>query len=101
MAAYRTSIICYQSTQPDGRTMRSAFTLIELTVTLCILSILSAIALPRAQSFLDSIRLRGDDIELETWLSTARHLQIPRSNLDKQGLASNPANVEVTAGDDT
>ena len=35
--------------------MRHAFTIIELTVTLCILSILSAIAIPWAGSILDRV----------------------------------------------
>ena len=58
--------------------MRHAFTLIELTVTLCILSILSAIAIPRAERFLDSIHVRGAVIEIESLFSTARHLAIAR-----------------------
>jgi prepilin-type N-terminal cleavage/methylation domain-containing protein len=58
--------------------MRQAFTLIELTVTLCILSILSAIAIPRASRFLDGIHVRAATIEIESLFSTARHLAIAR-----------------------
>ena len=58
--------------------MRHAFTLIELTVTLCILSILSAIAIPRAGRFLDGIHVRGAVIEIESLFSTARHMAIAR-----------------------
>jgi prepilin-type N-terminal cleavage/methylation domain-containing protein len=58
--------------------MRHAFTLIELTVTLCILSILSAIAVPRAGRFLDGIHVRGAVIEIESLFSTARHIAIAR-----------------------
>jgi len=58
--------------------MRHAFTLIELTVTLCILSILSAIAVPRAGTFLDAIHVRGAVIEIESIFSTARHMAIAR-----------------------
>ena len=58
--------------------MRHAFTLIELTVTLCILSILSAIAIPRAGRLLDGIRVRGAVIEIESLFSTARHIAIAR-----------------------
>jgi prepilin-type N-terminal cleavage/methylation domain-containing protein len=58
--------------------MRRAFTLIELTVTLCILSILSAIAIPRAGRFLDRIHVRGAVIEIESLFSTARHVAIAR-----------------------
>jgi prepilin-type N-terminal cleavage/methylation domain-containing protein len=58
--------------------MRRAFTLIELTVTLCILSILSAIAIPRAAKLLDGIHVRGAVIEIESLFSTARHIAIAR-----------------------
>ena len=58
--------------------MRHAFTLIELTVTLCILSILSAIAIPRAGRFLDRIQVHGAVIEIESLFSTARHMAIAR-----------------------
>ncbi|MEA2762159.1 MAG: hypothetical protein QOD47_1443 [Gemmatimonadaceae bacterium] len=58
--------------------MRHAFTLIELTVTLCILSILSAIAVPRAGRLLDGIHVRGATIQIESLFSTARHLAIAR-----------------------
>ena len=58
--------------------MRHAFTLVELTVTLCILSILSAIAISRAGSFLDRIQVRGALIEIESLFSTARHIAIAR-----------------------
>jgi prepilin-type N-terminal cleavage/methylation domain-containing protein len=58
--------------------MRYAFTLIEITVTLCILSILSAIAIPRAGRLLDSIHVRGATIEIESLFSAARHIAIAR-----------------------
>ena len=58
--------------------MRHAFTLIELTLTLCILSILSAITIPRAGRFLDAIHVRGAVIEIESLFSNARHLAIAR-----------------------
>ena len=58
--------------------MRHAFTLIELTVTLLILSILSAIAVPRAGRFLDAIQVRGAVIAIESLFSTARHMAIAR-----------------------
>jgi len=58
--------------------MRHGFTFIEVTVTLCILSILSAIAIPRAGQFLDGIHVRGAVIEIESLFSTARHTAIAR-----------------------
>jgi len=59
--------------------MRKAFTLIELAVTLCILSILSAIAVPFAGRLLDGIYVHGAVIEIESLFSTARHLAIARA----------------------
>jgi prepilin-type N-terminal cleavage/methylation domain-containing protein len=56
--------------------LRHAFTLIELTVTICILSILSAIAIPRAGRLLDGIHVRGAVIEIESLFSAARHIAI-------------------------
>jgi prepilin-type N-terminal cleavage/methylation domain-containing protein len=58
--------------------MRRAFTLIEITVTLCILSILSAIAVPRAAKFLDGIHVHGAVMEVESLFSAARHMAIAR-----------------------
>jgi prepilin-type N-terminal cleavage/methylation domain-containing protein len=58
--------------------MRHAFTLIELTVTLCILSILSAMALPRVGRFLDGIHVRGAVTEIESLFGAARHIAIAR-----------------------
>ncbi|HEV7837226.1 MAG TPA: prepilin-type N-terminal cleavage/methylation domain-containing protein [Gemmatimonadaceae bacterium] len=58
--------------------MRRAFTLVEITVTLCILSILSAIAIPRTARILDGIHVRGAVIEIESLFSTARHIAIAR-----------------------
>lgn len=60
--------------------MRHAFTMIELTVTICILSILSAIAVPRVGEFLDRIHVRGAVVEIESLFSTARHIAIARSS---------------------
>jgi prepilin-type N-terminal cleavage/methylation domain-containing protein len=81
--------------------MRPAFTLIELTVTLCILSILSAIAVPRAETFLDAIRVRGAVTEIESLFSTARHLAIARGAQITVGIDSSRATISVSAGEDT
>ena len=61
--------------------MRLAFTIFELAITLCILSILSAIAIPRAGRLLDSIHAHGAATEVETLFSVARHLAIARGAL--------------------
>jgi len=59
--------------------VRRAFTIIELTVTLCILSILSAIAIPWAGRMLDSVRVRSAGVEIESLFSAARHIAIARA----------------------
>ena len=58
---------------------RVAFTLVELTITLCIVSILSAIAVPGVGKLLDSIHVNGAVVEIGSIFGTARHLAISRS----------------------
>jgi prepilin-type N-terminal cleavage/methylation domain-containing protein len=59
--------------------MRAAFTMIELTITLCIMSILSAIAVPGAGRLLDSIHVNGAVVEITSLFGAARHLAIARA----------------------
>ena len=61
--------------------MRHAFTVVELTITLCILSVLSAIAVPWAGKLLDRVHVRGAVLEIESVFSAARHIAIARSAL--------------------
>lgn len=81
--------------------MRYGLTLIELAVTLCILSILSAIALPAAGRFLDAIHVRGAVMEIESTFSTARHLAIARGGQVAVDIDTSRATVAVSAGEDT
>jgi prepilin-type N-terminal cleavage/methylation domain-containing protein len=78
--------------------MQHAFTLIELTVTLCILSILSAIAIPRAGRFLDGIHVRGAVIEIESLFSTARHMAIARGAQTTVEIDTASQAIYVSAG---
>ena len=57
---------------------RRGFNIIELTIVLAIVAILSAIVLPRAAGFIDSIEVRGAVTEIESLFSTARHSAISR-----------------------
>jgi prepilin-type N-terminal cleavage/methylation domain-containing protein len=59
--------------------VRHAFTILELAVTLCILSILSAIAIPWAGGILDRVKVRGAAMEIESLFSAARHIAIARA----------------------
>ena len=58
--------------------MRLGFTVVELMITLCIVAILSTIALPRVQGLLDSIHVRGAVVEIESTFGAARHIAIAR-----------------------
>ena len=81
--------------------MRHAFTVIELTVTLFILSILSAIAIPRAGRFLDRIHVRGAVVEIESLFSTARHIAIARSAQATVDIDTLEQTIYVSVGRDT
>jgi prepilin-type N-terminal cleavage/methylation domain-containing protein len=81
--------------------MRSAFTLIELAVTLCILSILSAIAIPFAGRLLDGIYVQGAVIEIESLFSTARHMAIARAAQTTVEIDTARRAIRISAGDDT
>jgi prepilin-type N-terminal cleavage/methylation domain-containing protein len=81
--------------------MRYAFTLIELTVTLCILSILSAIAVPLAGRLLDGIYVHGAVIEIESLFSTARHIAIARAGQTTVEIDTATRTVQISTGSDT
>lgn len=81
--------------------MRHAFTIIELTVTLCILSILSAIAIPWAGKVLDRVRVRGAAIEIESLFSAARHIAIARAAQATVDIDTVAQSINVSVGGDT
>ena len=58
--------------------VRSGFTFFELIVTLSVLSVLSAIAIPRVGRLLDSIHVHGAAVEVESTFGAARHIAIAR-----------------------
>ena len=75
--------------------------IIELTIALVIAAILSAIALPRAGWFLDSMEVRGAVTEIDALFSLARHVAIARAV--QASLDIDPARgvVSVHVGADT
>ncbi len=81
--------------------MRPAFTIFELMLTFCILSILSAIAMPRAGRLLDSIHVRGAATEIESLFSVARHLAIARGALATVNVDLARHAMYVSVGEDT
>jgi prepilin-type N-terminal cleavage/methylation domain-containing protein len=81
--------------------MRAAFTLIELTITLGIASILSAIAFPRVGRVIDSIKVNGAVTEISSLFSTARHTAIARSIRTTVEIDTARRVVSVLAGEET
>ena len=81
--------------------MRAAFTLIELTITLCIMSILSAIAMPGAGRLLDSIHVNGAVVEITSLFGAARHLAIARSAQASVEIDTANRVIRVLSGGDT
>jgi prepilin-type N-terminal cleavage/methylation domain-containing protein len=81
--------------------MRNAFTIVELIVTLCILGILSAIAMPWAGELLDKVRVRGAVIEIESTFSGARHIAIARSAQTTVDIDTVAQAIYVSVGIDT
>jgi prepilin-type N-terminal cleavage/methylation domain-containing protein len=80
---------------------RHAFTVIELTVTVCILCVLSAIAMPLSGTLLDRVRVRGAVVEIQSLFSAARHLAIARSSQATVEVDTTAQAVYVIIGVDT
>jgi prepilin-type N-terminal cleavage/methylation domain-containing protein len=81
--------------------MRHAFTIVELTVTICILGVLSAIAVPWAGELLDRARVRGAVVEIESTFSGARHIAIARSAQTTVDIDTVAQAIYVSVGVDT
>jgi prepilin-type N-terminal cleavage/methylation domain-containing protein len=81
--------------------VRHAFTIIELTITLCILSVLSAIAMPWAGKLLDRVRVRGAVVEIEATFGGARHIAIARSAQTVVDIDTVNQAIHVSIGTDT
>jgi prepilin-type N-terminal cleavage/methylation domain-containing protein len=91
-----------QATMAEGAApLRHAFTIIELTVTLCILSVLSAIAMPWASKLLDRVHVRGGVMATESLFSAARHTAIARSTQTTVDIDTATQTVYVSVGADT
>ena len=81
--------------------IRRAFTVIELTVTVCILCVLSAIAMPLAGKLLDRVRVHGAVVEIQSLFSAARHIAIARSSQATVEVDTVAQTIYVTVGVDT
>ncbi len=81
--------------------MRAAFTLIELMITLGIVSILSAITIPKAGRFLDGIHVSGAVREIAALFNTARHIAIARSSRTLVEIDAAARTIHVVIDGDT
>jgi len=81
--------------------VRHAFTIVELIVTICILGVLSAIAVPWAGDLLDRARVRGAVVEIESLFSGARHIAIARSAQAAVDIDTVAQRISVSVGTDT
>ncbi|HEX9310441.1 MAG TPA: prepilin-type N-terminal cleavage/methylation domain-containing protein [Gemmatimonadaceae bacterium] len=81
--------------------MRHAFTVIELALTLCILSILSAIAMPWAGKLLDRVHVRAAVVQIESLFGSARHIAIARATQTTVDIDTAAQTIYVSVGLDT
>jgi prepilin-type N-terminal cleavage/methylation domain-containing protein len=81
--------------------VRHAFTILELTVTVCILSILSAIAIPWAGGILDRVKVRSAAMEIESLFSAARHIAIARAAQTTVEIDPAAQSINVSVESDT
>src|SRR5215216_5447716 len=81
--------------------MRHAFTILELTLTMLILSVLSAIAMPSIGKLLDRVHVRSAVLEIESLFSSARHIAIARSAQSTVDIDTIARTISVSVGTDT
>jgi prepilin-type N-terminal cleavage/methylation domain-containing protein len=81
--------------------MRHAFTIVELIVVICILGVLTAIAVPWAGNLLDRVRVRGAVVEVESLFNGARHMAIARSAQATVDIDTLAQVISVSVGSDT
>jgi prepilin-type N-terminal cleavage/methylation domain-containing protein len=81
--------------------VRPAFTIIEIIVTICVLSILSAIAIPWAGEVLDRVRVRSAATEIQSVFGAARHIAIARAAQATVDIDTAARSIAVSVGRDT
>ena len=77
---------------------RMAFTLVETTVVIALIAALTAITIPRASGFIDSIEVRGAVTEIESMFSLARHSAIARGSQVTLAIDAAARTLSVAAG---
>lgn len=81
--------------------MRRGTTIIELALSLSIVSILSVIAYPRIGRLMDGIHVRGTVTEIHSLFTAARHHAITRSERITVQIDTARGSIAVLAGTDT
>ena len=80
--------------------MRRGTTIIELALSLSVISILSAIAYPRIGRLMDGIHVRGTVTEIHSLFTAARHHAITRSELVTVQIDTARGSISLLAGAD-
>jgi len=73
----------------------------EITVTLCILGVLTAIAMPQTAKLIDRIQVRGAVNDIESAFSGARHIAIARSAQSTVEIDTAAREIYVSVNGDT
>lgn len=81
--------------------VRHAFTTLELTIVICIVAVLSAIAVPQAARVRDRIQVRAAVTEIESLFGAARHLAIARTTQARVEIDTVSRIVSVVVAADT
>lgn len=81
--------------------LRHAFTVAEIAVTLAIVGVLTAIAMPTAGKLLDRIEVHGAVMDIESMFSAARHVAIGRSTQASIDIDPSAGSISLSVGSDT
>lgn len=80
---------------------RYGYTLLDTVAAMTVMSILSAIAIPRAAGFLDSIKVRGGASDAFAIFSAARHIAVSRARQATIEIDTLRGVMSVRVGTDT
>ena len=81
--------------------MRRAFSAIELTIVIGVVSVLSAIAMPGMTKLLDRMRVRAAVTQIESLFGAARHIAIARGSMASVEIDTVARTISVTLDGDT
>lgn len=84
-----------------GSSTHSGFTLLELMLVLSVVSILSAVAVPKVGAMLDHVAVRGAVNDVAALLDRARHTAMTRGERATVDLDTTRASVTLSVGRDT